>query len=121
MRVPALVVDPLEVVDVDHQHADRRVVAPRRALGRRGPAVEDARVREPGQRIVVGHVADALEELRLLQRHRCLRGERLAELDLVLVPRPRLDDVGDLDAPRASVPTRASGACSSERQPKRFM
>ena len=54
-------------------------------------------VGEPGERVVVGHVADALEQLRLLQRHGRLRRERLAELDLVGIPRPRLVDVGDLD------------------------
>ena len=69
MGMTVLVVELLEVVDVDDEHAERRLVAPRRALGRRGLAVEDARIREPGQRVVVGHVADALEQLRLLQRH----------------------------------------------------
>ena len=57
--VPEPVVDGLEVVEVDEQHRHVRIAAAERVLG---PVVEERAVRQPGQLVVEGAVAELLLE-----------------------------------------------------------
>ena len=63
-RVPERVVDALEVVEVADRERDP--AAPRRS----SPVLEPAAVAQPGQRVVVGQLAQALELARGLDRAR---------------------------------------------------
>ena len=78
------VVDELEVVEVEHEHAQR----PPRALGPDDllaeALVHEAVVVEAGERIAVREVARVLVEPRVLERHRRLVGHRPGELEALV-------------------------------------
>ena len=59
-REPEQIVDQLEAVEIEDHHRQPLLVAPR-PLDRLGqPVVEQQAIGQPGQRVVVGEVADRL-------------------------------------------------------------
>ena len=85
LGVPEPVVQVLEVVEVDEQHRGvvRAAAAqPRRARGRRGPGARA--VRQAGQRVAVGELAQLVVQPRVVERDRRLADEQLGELDVAL-------------------------------------
>ena len=85
-QVAERVVDELEVVEVEHQHAQRAPAA----LGADDllaqPLVQEAVVVEAGQRVAVGELAGVLVEAGVLERHRRLVGHRPGELEPLVRP-----------------------------------
>ena len=79
-QVAERVVDQLEVVEVEHQHAQRAAAAlgPDDLLAE--ALVQEPVVVEAGQRVAVGEVAGVLVEPRVLEGHRRLVGHRPREL-----------------------------------------
>ena len=94
-RVPVDVVDPLEVVEVEHQERDGPV------LGRGAddlvaePLVEGPVVPEPGQRIGLGLELEARPRVRVVERERRSVAEPDGEHELLLgeLPQPCAVDV----------------------------
>ena len=80
--MPEAVVDDLEAVEVEEQHA-RRPRAPAEAEERLAEAVEEQRaVRQPGQRVVEGLVLESVLRRGPLDRDGGERGDALDERDL---------------------------------------
>ena len=79
------VVDELEVVEVEHQHAQRPAcpLGPDDLLAE--TLVEEPVVVEAGQRVAVGELAGLLVEPGVLERHRRLVGHRPGEREALVV------------------------------------
>ena len=84
-RVAERVVDLLEAVEVDQHHRDLRVgrALPREHVGE--SLLEQDAVREPGEIVVQGFVAQAVDEPRVVQRDAGVRGDRLEEPAVLFV------------------------------------
>ena len=82
--VPQAVVDRLEVVEVDDQHADGSG-ASGAGQGMCDAVHEERAIRHPGQRVVERLVNDVLERARVVQRQARVLGER--EHDLLIAHR----------------------------------
>ena len=104
LRVPEAIVQVLEVVEVDEQH--RGVV--RAAAAQPGECVVDVvlqpvPVREPGQRVAVGELAQLVVQPCVVERRGRLANEQLGELHVAVAERMRslraeLDDPDGLAA-----------------------
>ena len=86
-----VVVDVPEVVEVEHDQAERRPVADAPLE----PLLERAVVEQPGQVVGPCPDLDRLEDLGVLERDRDLRREQLDELELL--GRERVADAEPLD------------------------
>ena len=100
--VAEVVVDVPEVVEVQHDQAERRAVADAPFE----PLLERAVVEQPGQVVGPGADLDRLEDLRVLERDRHLRREELDELELLA--RERIADAEPLDRQHADRPAPAA-------------
>ena len=91
------VVDALEVVDVQHQHADR--VARAAGPGQLGPQalVEVAVVVEAGERVGLRLVLEAGADLGVVERERGRVGEARGELELLVAERGLLAEAVDVE------------------------
>ena len=85
-EVAERVVDELEVVKVEHQHAQRSLAALRPHDLLAHPLVQVAVVEEAGERITVGSFAGVLVQPRVLERHGGFVGHRAGELEALGVP-----------------------------------
>ena len=100
-EVAERVVDELEVVEVEHHHAQRPTAALRPDDLLAQALVQEPVVVEAGQRVAVGELARLLVEPRVLERHRRLVGHRPGELEALVVPadlrlREQLDEADRL-------------------------
>ena len=86
-----LVVDVPEVVEVEHDQAERRALADAPLE----PLLERAVVEQTGEVVRAGPDLDRLEDLGVLERDRDLRREQLDELELL--GRERVADAEPLD------------------------
>ena len=75
------VVDELELVEVEHQQAERLVRPIRAEDLLTKPLMEEAVVEEPGQRVPVGQVASLLIQGRVVERHGGLVGHAPGHLE----------------------------------------
>ena len=97
-QVPVGVVDPLEVVEVEHDQAERRAVA----NGLLQVLAEGGVVEQPGQPVGLGAHLDVAEDLRVLDGDGHLGREQLDELELLgreQVARPQTLDGQHADGP----------------------
>ena len=81
------VVDVLEVVDVQHEHRQRRVRAARLLQRLQQPLVEDAVVEEAGERVGACLMLETLSDLGVVERERGRVAEALRDLELRLAER----------------------------------
>ncbi len=91
------VVDPLEVVEVEHQDGDRVVRARRPRQFGAEPVMEEAMVVEPGQRVGLREMLEARADLRVVDRKRRSVAEPLRELELVRGETGLLTDAVDVE------------------------
>ena len=93
------VVHLLEVVDVEHHDGHRRVLD--RCLRELAPEplVEGAVVEEPGERVRLSLVLEALANVRVVERERRRVAEALGELELLLAERGVVADPVDVERP----------------------
>ena len=84
LRVPVGVVDRLEVVDVEHDQADRVVVAADLLDLGVQKRLEAAVVRKTGQLVRDGLATHLIVELDVLERERCFGSERPKHVEIVV-------------------------------------
>ena len=96
-RVPADVVDALELVDVEHQERHRVAGTARAHQLRAETLVEVAVVVEAGERVGLRLVLEPGTDLRVVERERGRVAEPLRELELVLVERRGLTEPVDVE------------------------
>ena len=98
-RVPVHVVDALEIVEVEHHHGHRVVLARSARQLRAQPLVEVAVVVEAGQRVGLREILESRSDLRVVERERRGVAEPLRELELVLGEARVLADAIDVERP----------------------
>ncbi len=91
------VVDALEVVDVEHQHRDRRVRPARLLECVQQLLVEGAVIEEPGERVGARLMLEPLADLCVVECERGGVGEPAREVELVGAERPLLADAVDVE------------------------
>ena len=116
-QVAERVVDELEVVEVEHQDAQRAPAAlcPDDLLAE--ALVEEPVVVEAGQRIAVGELARILVQPRILERHGRLVGHRPGELEPL--GRPACTAVENSSTSPIDWPLATSGSMARIRLPSR--
>ena len=92
------VVDPLEVVDVEHEDGGRKMRAARFLQRVAQPLVEATVVEEPGERVGLRLVLEPRADLRVVDRERGRVREALRELEL---------GIGELDVVAAAIEVEA--------------
>ncbi len=91
------VVDPLEVVDVEHEDGDGAMRAARLLQRVQQPLVERAVVEEAGQRVGLRLMLEPRADLRVVERERGGVGEALRELELGLAEHRLLAEPVDVE------------------------
>ena len=99
LAVAADVVDPLEVVDVEHHQRERLVRPPGAAELGAQPLVEVAVVVEAGERVGVGEMLEPRPDLRVVEGERGGVAEPAGELELLVVEECVLADAVDVQRP----------------------
>ncbi len=99
------VVDHLEVVEIDEEHAHRLPDPPGSDQLLIDAVLEQAPVGQPGQRVVPGHVRDLLEQVQVLEGG----GGPVGKAAQALV------DIGVVVGGRRCPETEAGGECAEER------
>jgi putative peptidoglycan lipid II flippase len=91
--VPKVVIDPLEMVNIEHQETERSPVTPRVSQLRGKPHVEVLAIVRTGQGVSDARIVEMLKHRQLLNiRHRIAASNRRAKLDDVTVTQPMLGD-----------------------------